>query len=172
MRHGTPEKTDAPPDRAPFPSRPDARHPKRCRGIEELRELLRVGARRFRDRKYEEAQRVITDWLKTVVLERLHITEPVPELHDFEGVYTMLEQSVDGWKDQYIQQGVAQGMAQGEERGIQIGEKRGRELGFLDALFSCAGEGLLPVEAAAAKANMSVEEFRTRMRDRERGRGE
>ena len=50
------------------------------------------------------------------------------------------------------------------------GIARGRELGFLDALFSCAGEGLLPVAAAAAKANMSEDEFRARMeRDRANG---
>lgn len=59
---------------------------------------------------------------------------------------------------------MAQGMAQGEERGIRIGEERG----FLNALFSCVGDGLLPIAAAAAKANMSEDEFKTRMLDWER----
>ena len=60
-----------------------------------------------------------------------------------------------------------QGIQIGEARGIQIGEARGREEGFLNALFSCVGDGLLPLGVAAAKANMSEDEFKARMQEQE-----
>ena len=45
------------------------------------------------------------------------------------------------------------------EQGIQIGEAQG----FLNALFSLVEDGLLPLGTAAAKANMSEEEFKAKM---------
>ena len=60
------------------------------------------------------------------------------------------------------------------QQGIQIGEARGetrgREEGFLNALFSLVGDGLLPLAAAAAKAKMSEEEFRARMLAQEKSK--
>ena len=60
------------------------------------------------------------------------------------------------------------------QQGIQIGEARGetrgREEGFLNALFSLVGDGLLPLGTAAAKANMSEEEFRARMLAQEKSK--
>ena len=65
-----------------------------------------------------------------------------------------------------------EGIRIGEARGIQIGETRGIQIGktqgFLDALFSCVGDGLLSIAAAARKANMSEDEFRVLMRKQER----
>ena len=49
------------------------------------------------------------------------------------------------------------------EQGIQIGEARGIARGGLNMLFSLVEDGLLPLGSAAAKANMSVDEFRARM---------
>ena len=74
------------------------------------------------------------------------------------------------------EEGIRIGEARGMDRGIQIGETRGMDRGiqigktqgFLDALFSCVGDGLLSIAAAARKANMSEDEFRVLMRKRER----
>ena len=151
----------------------------RAADMHELRALVREVARRFgRQRKYRNVLRVVTDWLKVVLVKRYPIPESVQEeIHDLEGLSTMLERNIDKMLDRYVQQGLAQGMAQGleqglaqgEERGIRIGLARGEERGFLNALFSCVGDGSLPLAVAAAKANMSEDEFTARMREQSQG---
>ena len=47
----------------------------------------------------------------------------------------------------------------------------GRAEGFLHALFSLVQDGMLPIAAAAAKANMSETDFRTRMQETEALKG-
>ena len=49
--------------------------------------------------------------------------------------------------------------AESREQGFVLGRERGRE----QMLFSLVGEGLLPLGAAAARANLSEDEFRARM---------
>ncbi len=74
--------------------------------------------------------------------------------------------------DEAIATGVERGIAQGIEQGILIGEERGEERGRregkiegrreggLTMLFALVDDGLVPLDAALAKANMSEEEFR------------
>ena len=136
----------------------------RSRDVRELREALRDAAQRFHGKQYRNIRRIIADWMQTVVFKRHRIDVDVPEeVYDLEGGFTMLEQRVDRWVEQFIQQGMAQGLAEGEARGetrgIQIGEARG----FLNALFSLVGDGLLPLSAAARKANMTEDEFKAKM---------
>ena len=75
----------------------------------------------------------------------------------------MLGHNMDKWQEKYIQIGKSQGITLGREQGISLGREQ--------MLFSLVGEGLLPLGTAAAKANMSEEEFRERMeQDRQGGR--
>ena len=61
---------------------------------------------------------------------------------------------------------LARMQAQSREEGIVLGRMEGRD----QLLFSLVGDGVLSPGAAAARANMSEDEFRARMeRDRQRG---
>ena len=59
--------------------------------------------------------------------------------------------------------GIQIGEARGETRGIQIGEARGR----VNMLISLVSDGSLPLAVAAKKANMSEDEFKTRICEQE-----
>ena len=78
-------------------------------------------------------------------------------------------------KAEGIQIGEARGIQIGEAQGIQIGEARGeargRVQGGLNMLVSLVGDGLLSPAAAARKAGMTEDEFKTLMRGQE-GAGE
>ena len=97
-------------------------------------------------------------WLKLHrdFFKRHDITVNVPEeAHNLEGGFTMLEQNVERWMEQCIQQGMVQGLARGEARG------------GLNMLVSLVHDGLLRIGDAAKKADMSEDEFRAKMRERE-----
>ena len=132
----------------------------RSAGPAEMRELVEDTIANFAGEEYDNVRRLMAGWLRDVMIERLNITEEeVPVLESLEGVSTMLAENLDRWKEQYIQQGVAQG----EVQGIRIGEARGG----LNMLVSLARDGLLRPADAAARANMSEEEFLARMREAE-----
>ena len=60
---------------------------------------------------------------------------------------------------------------EGRAEGREEGRKEGRAEGFLHALFSLVQDGMLPIAAAAAKANMSETDFRARMQEAEAHKG-
>ena len=94
-------------------------------------------------------------WLKGEVLRRNDAEQNLEEVNELEEVDAMLGHNMDKWQEKYI----------------QIGKSRGITLGREQMLFSLVGEGLLPLGAAAAKANMSEDEFRARMeQDRQGGK--
>ena len=76
----------------------------------------------------------------------------------------------DTW-EHIRKEGFTQGRQEGREEGRAEGREEGRAEGFLHALFSLVNDGTLSLAAAAARANMSEEEFRERMRARETKRG-
>ena len=51
-------------------------------------------------------------------------------------------------------------IAAGVEKGILIGEKRGRIEGSLNMLVTLVDDGLIPLDVALSKSNMSEEEFK------------
>ena len=63
--------------------------------------------------------------------------------------------------------GREEGISLGREQGISLGREEGislgREQGFLNALCSLVNDGMIPITVAAAKANMSEDEFKARM---------
>ncbi len=52
-------------------------------------------------------------WLKSGVIERLGETKDLPEIHELEDIYTMLEERVEQWKRDYINQGREEGREEG-----------------------------------------------------------
>ena len=56
--------------------------------------------------------------------------------------------------------GEERGIAIGEERGITLGEKRGEKRGIMKTLSSLVQDGILTINEAAKRANMSVEKFK------------
>ena len=56
--------------------------------------------------------------------------------------------------------GEERGIAIGKERGITIGEKRGEKRGIMKTLSSLVQDGILTINEAAKRANMSVEKFK------------
>ena len=67
-----------------------------------------------------------------------------------------------------MQIGKAEGIQIGEARGIQIGRAEGRVQGGLNMLVSLVSDGLLSLAAAAKKAGMTEDEFKTRMGEQAR----
>ena len=66
--------------------------------------------------------------------------------------------------DEAIASGVEQGILIGEERGVKRGREEGRAEGGLKMLFTLVDDGLIPLDAALGKANMSEEEFEAQRR--------
>lgn len=56
------------------------------------------------------------------------------------------------------------GIKQGERRGERRGEKRGQRQGILMTLFSLVNDGLLQLEEAARRADLSEAAFRMEMK--------
>ena len=66
--------------------------------------------------------------------------------------------------------GREQGISLGREQGIVLGREQGRAEG-LNMIFSFVEDGLVPLAEAAKRTNMSEDEFRARMRDRDARKG-
>ena len=73
------------------------------------------------------------------------------------------EQDINEAKNQALAEGIERGLekgrAEGIKRGLEKGRAEGRAEGFLKALIELVKDGLLPERDAAAKANMSLNEF-------------
>lgn len=65
-----------------------------------------------------------------------------------------------------LDRGRAEGRAEGKAEGRAEGRREGERLGELKMLFSLVDDGLIPIGAASAKADMSEDEFRARMAQR------
>ena len=57
-------------------------------------------------------------------------------------------------------EGVIRGMAEGEARGEARGETRGESKGMIKTLWGFIKDGLITEDNAAARANMTIEDFR------------
>ena len=64
---------------------------------------------------------------------------------------------------QGIEQGIAQGIEQGIAQGIEQGIAQGIEQGILGTLVSLVNDGMLAMEEAAKRANMTPSEFKEQM---------
>ena len=63
---------------------------------------------------------------------------PLPSLVRYEEVGVTIEERIDRWKEELLQQGVAKGRAQGMERGLAQGMERGLEQGMERGLAQAA----------------------------------
>lgn len=68
-------------------------------------------------------------WINRVVLKRFEPLTNLPELHDLPEVQEMIEERIDAWKQNLVQQGVLQGIQQGEYTGILKGKLEGLQQG-------------------------------------------
>ena len=73
-------------------------------------------------------------------------------------------------KAEGISLGREQGISLGREQGIVLGREQGLAQG-LNMIFSFVEDGLVPLAEAAKRANMSEDEFRARMRNRDTREG-
>ena len=64
---------------------------------------------------------------------------------------------------QGMEQGIAQGMEQGIAQGMEQGIAQGIEQGILGTLASLVNDGMLAMEEAAKRANMTPSEFKKKM---------
>ena len=135
----------------------------RAENPEEKSEALGSLARILGEARYEgldELKRTFSLWL-AYNLQRDKIPgnwrEPLED-NDFEEVGMLYAQGFRKWENNVRDKGRAEG------------RKEGRAEGRVQMLFSLVGDGLLSPGVAAAKANMSEDEFRARMeRDRANG---
>ena len=79
-----------------------------------------------------ELRRAFTVWINRVVLKRFEPLTNIPELHDLPEVQEMIEERIEAWKHNLVQQGVLQGFQQGEYTGILKGKSEGRLEGKLE----------------------------------------
>ena len=100
----------------------------------------------------------------------LETTTQIPEIH--KAIVLLRELNADEKLQQQVHyrekrlhdEATALGNAQrkGEKIGMEKGEKIGMEKGFLSALAQLVKEGILTVENAAERANISVSEFKNK----------
>ena len=72
---------------------------------------------------------------------------------------------LDRIENRGIEKGIKKGIEQGMERGIEEGLERGKEQGMLAALYSLTRDGLITVQEAAKRAQLTVPEFEARVRE-------
>ena len=72
---------------------------------------------------------------------------------------------LDRIENRGIEKGIKKGIEQGMERGIEEGLERGKEQGMLAALYSLTRDGLITVQEAAKRAQLTVPEFEARARE-------
>ena len=85
-----------------------------------------------------------------------------------EGIEQGIEQGLEQGRQEGIEQGLEQGRQEGIEQGLEQGRQEGIEQGLqqgrIHALIELVNDGVLTIEKAAEKADMSVEEFRNAMK--------
>ena len=73
-----------------------------------------------------------------------------------------------GWRTGK-REGKREGIALGRTEGIALGRDEGIALGRMNMLFSLVDDGLIPIETASMKADMTEAEFRAKMAERDEG---
>ena len=69
-----------------------------------------------------ELRRAFTVWINRVVLKRFEPLTDLPELHDLPEVQEMIEERIDAWKQNLVQQGVYAGILKGKLEGKLEGQ--------------------------------------------------
>ena len=103
-----------------------------------------------------ELRRAFTVWINRVVLKRFEPLTNLPELHDLPEVQEMIEERIDAWKQNLVQQGVLQGIQQGIQKGVLQGIQQGEYTGILKGKL----EGLqLPKNASKKYCNCGLRAY-------------
>lgn len=76
------------------------------------------------------------------------------------GIAKGIEQGIEKGIAKGIEQGIEKGIEQGIEKGIEKGIKRGT----VNTLISLVKDGILSIDEAAPRADMSVEDFEKYLR--------
>ena len=62
------------------------------------------------------------------------------------------------------EEGIEEGIEKGRKEGIEEGRKEGRKEGMENAILEMVREGFLPIEEAAKKLNITVEEVKEKLK--------
>ncbi len=106
------------------------------------------------------------------VQETLQLLSIMTNDHRFEEVCNEEKGSREGGPknmcevlDRIENRGIEKGIEQGMEKGIEEGLERGKKQGMLAALYSLTRDGLITVQEAAKRAQLTVPEFEARARE-------
>jgi flagellar biosynthesis/type III secretory pathway protein FliH len=78
-----------------------------------------------------------------LVLKRFEPLTDLPELHDLPEVQEMIEERIDAWKHNLVQQGMLQGIQKGMQQGEYAGILKGKQEGRLEGLQQGERKGKL-----------------------------
>ena len=102
-----------------------------------------------------QLRRAFIVWLNRVVLKRFELFDQLPELHDLPEVQEVIEEHIETWKNNLVQQGVLQGELKGELKGKLEGELKGQAQALLRLLAHRFGPVPVGVKAQISAASLA-----------------
>jgi hypothetical protein len=96
----------------------------RASGPEELQAAVKELISTINEPRYLSLRRAFTVWIRRLLLGRLNLQEPIPEVCDLQEVDHMLAERMTQWTETWKQQGLEQGLEQGLKKGEVIGQEK------------------------------------------------
>ena len=96
----------------------------RASGPEELQAAVKALIRSLSEPRYLSLRRAFTVWIRRLLLGRLNLQEPIPEVCDLQEVDHMLAERMTQWTETWKQQGLEQGLEKGLQKGELIGQEK------------------------------------------------
>lgn len=96
----------------------------RASGPEELQAAVKELISTINEPRYFSLRRAFTVWIRRLLLGRLNLQEPIPEVCDLQEVDHMLAERMTQWTETWKQQGLELGLEQGLKKGEVIGQEK------------------------------------------------
>ena len=123
----------------------------------QLAPLVEKLANQLKAPQNAELRRAFAVWINRVVLRRFNPKGDLPETQDLPEVQHMIEERIDSWSEQILQQGVQQGVLLGMQQGKLEGKLEGQAQ--LLRRFLVRRFGVLPAGVEAQISAASLEQM-------------
>lgn len=91
----------------------------RSNGPEELQTAVKDLIEHVKEPKYLSLRRAFTVWIRRVILRRMVLEEPIPEVADLQEVDNMLAERVTQWTEKWKREGRVEGRVEGMQENAQ-----------------------------------------------------
>ena len=83
----------------------------RARGPEELQAGVKELIENLNDPRYLSLRRALSVWVRRLLIGRLKLDQPIPEVYDLQEVNTMLAERMTQWTENWLEQGELRGQS-------------------------------------------------------------